>query len=86
MVTFQLTELRPRQGIDSPKGTKNGGREEMPGGGSETGVGWGGEDGQHLPTPCEPPEGPGPEPWRMPAFSHFPASALSPVKVPQEIR
>lgn len=37
MVTSQLRKLRPQQGVDSPKGTENGGQEEMPGKGSEAG-------------------------------------------------
>lgn len=76
--------LRRRQGIDSPKGTENGGREKMPGGGSETGVGWVVVMDSTCPHPCGPPENPGSEPWRIPEFSHFQASALSPKKVPRE--
>lgn len=51
--------------------------------------GWGGVVmmDSTCPHPCAPPapEDPGPEPWRMPEFSHFQASDLSPMKVPQEI-
>lgn len=40
---------------------------------------------QHLCfTALQTPQDPGPEPWRMPEFSHFQASAMSPTKVPQE--
>ena len=82
MVTSQLKKLRPQQGVAAPKGTENGGREEMPGKGSETGRGEA-MNGQHFgPNPPADRLRTRPQARWVPALSHCQVSAAVTHEVP----